>query len=55
MFIKAKNGNVVEVEDEDLGARALRDGHEVFTSDPREKGATKKWEPEADESADDSE
>ena len=47
-WIKAKNGNVVEFDDENLGKRALADGHEVFASDPREKGATKKWEPEAD-------
>ena len=41
-FIKAKNGNVVEFEDADLGARALLDGHEVFESDPNDKGAKPK-------------
>lgn len=46
-WIKAKNGNVVEVEDDELAKRALSDGHEVFTSDPNEKGA-KKWEPVAE-------
>jgi hypothetical protein len=53
-FIKAKNGNVVEVDDVDLAARALKQGHEVFASDPSEKGA-KKWTPEADQPAGDSE
>lgn len=37
MWIKSKNGAVVEVTDEDLGKRALKQGHEVFESDPREK------------------
>lgn len=47
-WIKAQNGNVVEFEDDELAGRALKDGHEVFASDPREKGA-KPWKP-ADES-----
>lgn len=46
-FIKAKNGNVVESDDTDLLERALKDGHEVFASDPSEKGA-KKWSASAD-------
>lgn len=50
-FIKAQNGNVVEFEDDDLGKRALADGHEVYASDPREKGTAKKWAPaDADDS-----
>lgn len=53
-WIKAKNGNVLEFDDGDLGRRALKDGHEVFASDPREKGA-KKWDPEADAEGSDSE
>lgn len=45
-WIKAKNGNVVEFDDENLGKRALADGHEVFASDPREKGSKPKaWAP----------
>lgn len=47
MWIKAKNGNVVEVYDADLGKRALADGHEVYTSDPRE-GRAKRWDPAAE-------
>lgn len=44
MWIKATNGNVFEVpeDDEDLVKRVVSDGHEVFASDPREKGA-KPW------------
>lgn len=49
MWIKAKNGNVVEIDDEDHAKRALGDEHEVFESDPREKGA-KAWKP-ADEAS----
>ncbi|MCB1240647.1 MAG: hypothetical protein KDB30_13390 [Tetrasphaera sp.] len=46
-FIKAKNGNVVEFDDPDLGKRALKDEHEVFETDPRVKGSKpKKWSPE---------
>lgn len=48
MFIKAKNGNVVEVDDVDLAKRAIAQGHEVFASDPSKKGA-KPWKPEASE------
>lgn len=51
MWIKATNGNVLEVEDVEHAKRALDDGHEVFVSDPREKGA-KPWKPEASEDAD---
>lgn len=50
MWIKAQNGNVIEVNDVDHAKRALADEHEVFTSDPREKGA-KKWS-EAESAAD---
>ena len=46
-FIKAKNGNVVEFDDPELGKRALLDGHEVFEADPREKGTKPKaWKPD---------
>ncbi len=46
MFIKAQNGAVVEIDDEQLAARALKQGHEVFEGDPREKGAKPKaWKP----------
>lgn len=51
MFIKAKNGNVIEVADDDLAKRALKQGHEVFTSNPRGKGA-KKWDPDAEPEGD---
>lgn len=51
MWIKAKNGNVVEVDDVDLAKRALAQGHEVYASNPREKGA-KSWKPEADADGD---
>jgi len=53
MFIKAKNGNVVETDDTDIAHRAIRDGHEVYDGDPRDKGAkAKKWEPDADDAED---
>lgn len=48
MWIKAKNGNVVEVNDVDLAKRAIAQGHEVFASDPSKKDA-KPWKPEASE------
>lgn len=52
-FIKAKNGVVLEVEDDGLAVRALADGHEVFVSDPRKGGSKpKSWKPAADASAD---
>lgn len=50
-FIKAKNGNVVEFDDDALGVRAIKDGHEVF----EDKALKKKWEPAADKPAEDSE
>ncbi len=54
MFIKAKNGTVVETDDPDLGRRALKQGHEVYESDPRGKGAKpKSWKPKAEVSSDD--
>jgi hypothetical protein len=44
-WIKAKNGNVFEVEDVDLAARqAKRDGSAAFETDPRE-GEAKAWHP----------
>ncbi len=52
-FIKAKNGAVVEVEDEGLAVRALADGHEVFQTDPRKGGSKpKSWKPAAEAPAD---
>jgi hypothetical protein len=54
-FIKAKNGTVVEVDDNDLvfAVRALQDGHEVFVSDPRKGGSKpKSWKPDAEAPAD---
>lgn len=46
MFIKAQNGAVVEVDDEQLASRALKQGHEVYESDPRGKGSKPKaWKP----------
>lgn len=52
-FIKAKNGTVVEVEDDGLAVRALADGHEVFVSDPRGKAKAKAWTPDGDAPAGD--
>jgi hypothetical protein len=52
-FIKAKNGNVVEVDDADLAKRALKDGHEVFETDPRAKAKAKAWSPDGDAPAGD--
>lgn len=40
-FIKAKNGNVVEVDSDSLVKRAREDGHEVSDSDPRKAKAKK--------------
>lgn len=50
MWIKSKNGNVIEIDDVEHAKRAQADEHEVFESDPRVKGA-KAWKPEADEAA----
>ena len=52
-FIKAKNGNVVEFYDPDLGRRALLDGHEVTENDPRGKAKAKTWTPDGDAPAGD--
>lgn len=46
MFIEAKNGNVVETDDPELGKRALADGHKVFEGDPRGKTKAKPWNPD---------
>lgn len=43
VWIKAKNGNVINVPDVDHAAQLLNEGHEAFVSDPRGKGATKAW------------
>lgn len=52
-FIEAKNGNVVEFDDENLGRRALADGHGVFETDPRTKGKKPKvWSPDEDADTD---
>lgn len=51
MFIKAKNGNVVETDDREHSLRALADGHEVFTNDPRGRGKPKPWNPDGDDTA----
>jgi hypothetical protein len=42
MWIKATNGNVIEIDDAEHALRAVEDGHEVFESNPSAKGA-KKW------------
>lgn len=48
-WIKAKNGNVLEVEDLSTVESLLREGHEAFESDPRKEGAkAKPWKPEAE-------
>lgn len=56
MWIKAKNGNVVEVDDEGLAARAIKAGHKVFIADTDAKGAKPKagkdWTPGAEAEAD---
>jgi hypothetical protein len=45
-WIKAKNGNVLEVVDLFHAEQLLNEGHEAFVSDPREKGAKPaKWDP----------
>jgi hypothetical protein len=55
MWIKAKNGNVIEIDDVEHALRAVADGHDVFESDPRDKGA-KPWKPaKADDAGDNSE
>ena len=42
MWIKATNGNVIEIDDAEHALRAGEDGHEVFESNPSAKGA-RKW------------
>jgi len=49
-WIKAKNGNVLEVPDVDLAAKLVKEGHAAFESDPRERGA-KAWDPNAEPAA----
>ena len=44
-WIRAKNGNVLEVVDTAHAASLVREGHEAFMSDPRVKGAKPKaWD-----------
>lgn len=48
VWIKAKNGNVIDVPDVDHAAQLVREGHEGFETDPREKGSkAKAWKPDA--------
>lgn len=48
-WIKAKNGNVFDVEDTSAVAALIAQGHEAFESDPRKEGAkAKPWKPEAE-------
>lgn len=52
MWIKARNGNWVPTDNDGVAAKALADGHEVFTTandaDPRGRGVKPvKWDPEA--------
>jgi len=56
MWIRAKNGNVIEIDDEEHAKRALADEHEVFDDNPKNKGA-KPWKPAdvEDDAASDSE
>lgn len=45
-WIKAKNGNVLEVLDLDHAEMLLNQGHVAFESDPRAKGPKpKRWDP----------
>ena len=45
-WIKAKNGNVLEVADLSHAEQLLNEGHEAFESDPRVKGSKlKRWDP----------